>query len=120
MVVRFAVCGCRCPLTAGALWTSNPAFQDREGEWWVLTTVGLYHFSATEDVTALNQGRLLNVYTVREGLKGDQIFHIFEDSKGTLWISTRAQDIANWGFCTWDRSTGTFHYFFRSRRFSVQ
>jgi hypothetical protein len=36
--------------------------------------------------------RLLNVYTVRDGLKGDQIFHVFEDSKGTIWISTRDQD----------------------------
>ena len=99
------------PLTAGALWTSNPAFQDREGEWWVLTTVGLYHFAATEDVTALDQGRLLNVYTVRDGFKGDQIFHVFEDSKGTLWISTRDPDPARWGFCTWDRSTRTFHNF---------
>jgi ligand-binding sensor domain-containing protein len=108
------------PLTAGALWTSNPAFQDREGEWWVLTTVGLYHFAAAEDVTTLGQGRLLGVYTARDGLKGDQIFHVFEDSKGTLWISTRDPDPARWGFCTWDRSSRDFSLFFRGRRVSIK
>jgi ligand-binding sensor domain-containing protein len=68
------------PLTAGALWTSNSVFQDREGEWWVLTTVGLYHFAVTDDVAALEHGHPLGVYNSRDGLKSDQIFHIFEDS----------------------------------------
>ena len=109
------------PAEAGALWTSNPVFQDREGEWWVLTTVGLYHFAATNDVAALDQGHLLRTYTRRDGLNGDQLFHIFEDSKGTLWISARDQDVAHWGISTWDRATGTFHAFsevdgFPSRR----
>src|SRR5262249_30931743 len=42
------------PATAGALWTSNPIFQDREGEWWVLTSIGLYHFGAANEVTTVN------------------------------------------------------------------
>ena len=99
------------PAAAGALWTSNSVFQDREGEWWVLTTVGLYHFAATNDLAALDQGHLLRIYTRRDGLKGDQLFHIFEDSHGTLWISARDQDVAHWGISTWDRATATFHNF---------
>jgi PAS domain S-box-containing protein len=108
------------PVTAGALWTSNPVFQDREGEWWVLTTVGLYHFAATEDVAVLEHGHLLGVYTSRDGLKGDQIFHIFEDAQGTLWLSTRDRDINRWGLATWDRSTGTFHNFSEADGFPSQ
>jgi PAS domain S-box-containing protein len=99
------------PAEAGALWTSNPVFQDREGEWWVLTTVGLYHFAATNDLAALDQRHLLRSYTRRDGLSGNQLFHIFEDSKGTLWFSVRDQDVAHWGLSTWLRSTGTFHTF---------
>ncbi|HSQ23838.1 MAG TPA: two-component regulator propeller domain-containing protein, partial [Pyrinomonadaceae bacterium] len=99
------------PVTANALWTSNSVFQDREGEWWVLTNIGLYHFGATNDVAALDQRHLLRTYTRRDGLNGDQLFHIFEDSKGTLWISARDQDVARWGISTWDRATGSFHTF---------
>ena len=99
------------PVTAGALWTSNPIFQDREGEWWVLTSRGLYHFAATNDAAAVDQLHLLNVYTSRNGLTGDQLFHIFEDSKGTLWFSVRDVDITRWSLATWDRTTRTFHAF---------
>jgi PAS domain S-box-containing protein len=97
------------PATAGALWTSNPLFQDHEGEWWVLTTVGLYHFAATDDLAALDQSHLLKVYTSRDGLSGDQLFHVFEDAKGTLWFSVRDRDINRWSLATWDRNTGAFH-----------
>jgi len=99
------------PVTAGALWTSNPAFQDREGEWWVQTTVGLYRFGATNDVVAPGQPHLIGVYTSHDGLSGDQVFHTFEDSKGTLWISVRDPDITRWSLATWDRATQTFHTF---------
>ena len=109
------------PITAGALWTSNPAFQDREGEWWVLTTVGLYHFAATEDVATLDQGRpagrLYRPATVSKAIRS---FTFSKIRKARLWISTRDPDPARWGLCTWDRSTGTFHYFSEADGFPSQ
>jgi hypothetical protein len=96
---------------------SNPARIEASGG---TTTVGLYHFAATDDVAALEHGHLLGVYTSRDGLKGDQGFHIFEDSQGTLWFSTRDRDPARWGFCTWDRSTRTFHNFSEADGFPSQ
>ncbi|HJZ81459.1 MAG TPA: two-component regulator propeller domain-containing protein, partial [Pyrinomonadaceae bacterium] len=105
------------PAMAGALWTANPVFQDREGEWWVLTSVGLYHFAATDEVTALDQSHLLNIYSSRDGLTGDQLFHVFEDSKGTLWFSVRDRDPARWSVATWDRNARTFHAFAESDGF---
>lgn len=94
---------------ARAVWTSNPAFQDRRGEWWFLTNEKLYRFAATENFNALAQQRPLATYTSRDGLKGDQMFHIFEDSKGNIWISARGSTSAQYGLSRWDRATEKFY-----------
>ncbi len=99
------------PPTAGILWSSNTAFQDRAGEWWIATTEGLFHFAAVDDPAKLETARPLDVYTRRNGLKSTQAFHVFEDSKGALWISTRDNDPKLWGFSKWDRATRSFYTF---------
>lgn len=99
------------PQTAGALWSSNSAFQDRTGEWWIATTEGLFHFAAVDDAAKLETARPLDVFTSRNGLKSTQAFHVFEDSKGDLWISTRDDDPKLWGFSKWDRATRSFYTF---------
>lgn len=96
---------------ARALWTSNPAFQDHTGEWWFLTNEKLYRFAATENFGALARQRPLAIYTSHDGLKGDQMFHIFEDSKGDLWVSTRGATSAQFGLSRWNRATGKFYTF---------
>lgn len=99
------------PPGAKALWTSNPIFQDRAGEWWILTSEKLYRFAASPDFNALAQQRPRAVYTSRDGLKSDQMFHVFEDSKGDLWISARGASAAQFGLSKWDRAAESFYTF---------
>jgi PAS domain S-box-containing protein len=103
----------RPQLPAGArpMWNSTAAFQDHAGEWWILTNERLYRFAASRDFSALARQRPLATYTSRDGLKSDQMFHIFEDSNGDLWISFRGLTAAQCGLSKWNRATAKFYTF---------
>src|SRR6185369_17026960 len=101
----------RFPMDAHPLWASNPVLQDSAGEWWLLSSSRLYRFAPAENVLDLN-GRLPKaVYDDHTGLRGNQVFHIFEDSKTNLWISNRVQNSALQGLTLFDRGNGTFTSF---------
>ena len=73
--------------------------QARNGEWWVGTGEGLYRFPAASDFTALEKARPLAVYKARDGLTNPQVFRLFEDSKGNIWVSTissQKNGLARW------------------------
>ncbi len=105
------------PPDATGIWLSPPVFQDRAGEWWFLTNKKLYRFAATQDFKALARARPRAVYTSRDGLKADQIFCIFEDSKHDLWISVRGPDSALKGLSRWTRATEKFETFSEAEGF---
>ena len=105
------------PSDEAALWLSRPVFQDHAGEWWFLTNKKLYRFAASQDFNSLARGRPRAVYTSRDGLKADQMFCIFEDSKGDLWISARGPDSAQIGLSRWNRATEKFETFSRAEGF---
>jgi ligand-binding sensor domain-containing protein len=78
--------------------------QARNGEWWLGTGEGLYRFPATDDFAQLKNARPLAIYQTKEGLVGyQQVFRIFEDSRGDIWASTAA---APNGLARWERATG--------------
>lgn len=81
------------------------AFQDHAGEWWLATGQGLCRFSTVAGVRELPRARLIHVYTTRDGLAGNSIFHIFEDSHDDIWISTVAPD----SVARWERETDSMH-----------
>src|SRR6188508_425489 len=62
--------------------------QARDGTWWVGTADGLYRFPANQEITAVATAHPLAVYTTRDGLTAQQVFRLFEDSRGNIWIST--------------------------------
>ena len=93
------------------VWTANPVLQDSAGEWWFLTSEKLYRFAATTDFQILARQRPRATYDRRDGLKGDQLFHIFEDSHHDLWISTHGADSSQTGLSRWSRATEAFHTF---------
>jgi signal transduction histidine kinase/streptogramin lyase len=95
------------------LWTANTCFQDSSGEWWFLTRGKLYRFAATKDLRTLARDSPRQTYDQRDGLKGEGMFHIFEDSRSDLWIST--QDPS--GLSRWDRKTGAFQTFTEAEGF---
>ena len=55
-----------------------------------------------EELASHNPSR---VYTVRDGLPNDEIFRLFEDSRGDIWITTMAQAHA---LVRWERATDSF------------
>lgn len=106
-------------LSAGAMaiWTANPAFQDSAGEWWFLTSEKLYRFGPVSRFDQLAQQSPRATYDSHNGLKGDYLFHIFEDSRHDLWISTHGVDQANYGLTRWSRTSEQFYTFSEAEGF---
>ena len=102
---------------ARVVWTSNPVLQDSAGEWWILTNEKLYRFAATNDFHNLARQRPRATYDSNNGLKGDQIFHIFEDSHQDLWISTHGAEPGKFGLSKWSRVTEQFYTFTENEGF---
>ena len=82
-------------------------FQSSTGEWWVPTGKGLCRFPKVSTVEQLAHTRPKAVYTTRDGLTGDGIFRLYEDSRGDIWIST--MDDFKAVLTRWERATETFH-----------
>lgn len=76
------------PKTSAARWTSRYAMIDSRGDRWILTREKLYRFSPTDlDHPAAT-------YTDRDGLKVNEMFQIFEDRAGAIWVSQQPLDQA--------------------------
>ncbi len=79
---------------------------DREGDWWIGTSDGLFRYSKVARISDL--GRVLPTarYTERDGLSAGPVVSVFEDSAGNLWLSTTGKQNA---LARWDRHDRTFH-----------
>ena len=86
----------------------NPGFplRDRTGEWWIPGGAGLYRFPSV-DVRELARVRPKALHTTRDGLAGDDVFTLFEDSRGDIWIGRRMPTSSV--LTRWERATGIFH-----------
>jgi len=90
-------------------WGNNQVtLQDRAGEWWVPTGRGLCRFPAVRQVEQLARTRPMAVYTTRDGLSCNDVFRLYEDSRGDIWISTTCSDKS---LSRWERSTQTLRSF---------
>jgi signal transduction histidine kinase/ligand-binding sensor domain-containing protein len=85
------------------------AFQDHTGEWWIPTGEGLCRFAKANRAAELAGRRPKAVYTTRDGLPSNNIFRLFEDSQGNVWISVVGQPINP--LTRWERTTGRFQVF---------
>lgn len=84
-------------------------FQDREGEWWVATGQGLVRYAKLNDLSQITNAHAKAIYTTREGLPSNNIFRLFEDSRGDIWIST--VDNPKGVLTRWERASETFHQY---------
>ena len=84
--------------------------QDAAGEWWIATGQGLCRFARANSVTGLAGAAPKAVYTRRDGLPGDEIFAIFADSRGDIWIGTIGLEKQD-GMALFDRKTGRMRAF---------
>ncbi len=98
------------PKEAVGIWATNLGYLDHLGKWWLLSDKGLARLPSS---FAWHAGAPLQpeaLYTLKNGLPGDGVFHVFEDSHGDIWVSTRDQQL-NSGLARWERATGTFYCF---------
>jgi signal transduction histidine kinase/streptogramin lyase len=83
--------------------------QDKTGEWWIPTGEGLVRFPSVT-VDALERTPPKAVYTTRDGLRTNDIFRVFEDRSGGIWMACIGPGGIN-GLSRWDRRTGSLHNF---------
>lgn len=79
--------------------------RDRAGEWWVPTGQGLVRFPRLDRVEDLATARPSAVYTRESGLGGNEIFRLYEDARGDLWVSSFGP---HYNLTRFQRAAGTF------------
>jgi len=91
-------------------------FQDHTGEWWMPTGEGLVRYPKLNRLEQLAYTLPKAIYTTRDGLPTNEVFRLFEDSHGDIWISTLGRPEAV--LTRWQRSTETFHTYLPSDNIS--
>jgi ligand-binding sensor domain-containing protein/two-component sensor histidine kinase len=87
---------------------SQSVVHDRQGDWWIGTGDGLFLFRRLSKISDLASQRPIARYTERDGLPTGPIVSVFEDSSGTLWVSSAGQRN---GLFQWSRQDDAFHSF---------
>jgi ligand-binding sensor domain-containing protein/two-component sensor histidine kinase len=85
--------------------------QDHRGEWWIPTSQGLFQFPRVTRLEQLARTRPKAVYNTRHGLGSDDIFRLFEDRRGDIWISTPTATPPASRLTRWARATESFHHY---------
>ncbi len=83
------------------------ALRDRTGEWWIPGQAGLYRFPRVTRFEQLEHVRPKAIFTTRDGLAGDDVFRLFEDSRGDVWIGRRTPTA--FVVTRWERARDAFH-----------
>ena len=83
--------------------------QDRFGEWWVPAGEGLIRYPRLASPDQITSAHPKAIYTTRDGLPDNDMFRLFEDSRGDIWISTVGS--IDCTLTRWERATATFHCF---------
>jgi ligand-binding sensor domain-containing protein len=82
--------------------TGQQLLQDHLGEWWAGTYDGLYQFSSAASPIQLSGKLPTRSYTVKDGLPGNNVYALFEDSAGDIWIGMAFRD-QRAGLARWKR-----------------
>ena len=83
------------------------AFQGKMLEWWVPSGDGLFRFKPTATLAELAHTQPKTTYRAKNGLVTDEVFTLFEDSKGDVWIGSIST--AKNGLTRWERSRQVLH-----------
>lgn len=78
-------------------------WQDSRGAWWLPSGYGLFR---SPDKTSFENLARAPLKKVETGAKGNEIFRLFEDSRGDIWITTT--NSAN-ELLRWERATNIWH-----------
>ncbi len=81
-------------------------FQSANGDWWITSNTGLRIYPKPDSFTDLVINQPKKILTTADGLFSNDIFNIFEDSRGDIWISSiGTADTLH----RWERETGKIH-----------
>jgi len=83
--------------------------QDRRGDLWVGTPIGLLRFPDPVDLSRLPRVRPKAIYSIADGLPVARVAPSFEDSRGDVWMTAYVGSERR--VVQWQRSTGRFHQF---------
>jgi PAS domain S-box-containing protein len=83
-------------------------FQNADGEWWIPSGKGLLRYPNIDNFSDLAKTTPKKIYTMADGMLGDEIFNLFEDSRGDVWITSASQTTT---LQLWERKTGIIHQF---------
>jgi signal transduction histidine kinase/ligand-binding sensor domain-containing protein len=100
-------------LTGRSWGWSNLDFESVDGEWWIAANDGLRRYPKVARFEDLANTPPKKIYTKEDGLHGNEIFILFEDSRGDVWITTDAGG-GHDCLARWDRKTDTFVRYFCS------
>ena len=101
---RFPIPG----VTPGWGW-SQTVLQDRTGDWWIGTGQGLFRFTNLATIDDVPRSSPMPMHA-RAGFAAPQVFRLFEDSGGDIWIGTIGEPSIS-GLSRWQRKTGTFRHY---------
>jgi ligand-binding sensor domain-containing protein len=88
---------------------NQTVLQDHTGEWWIPTGQGLCRFGRAEHAEQLAGRAPKVVYTTEDGLPDNDMFRLFEDSQGDIWLSTAGKP--HNPLTKWERATGRFRVY---------
>jgi ligand-binding sensor domain-containing protein/signal transduction histidine kinase len=91
-------------LTAWGWVREGVTLRARNGEWWLGSEQGVFRYPRTNRIGDLVKTNPLNVYRTEDGLPAIQIYRLFEDSRGDVWISTISSPTR--GLSRFDRRSG--------------
>ncbi len=83
--------------------------QDQAGEWWLPTGQGLVRYPNVNHVGRLAATLPKAIYTTRDGFVSNEVFRLYEDSRGDIWIVTWSE--AGSGITRWERATEKLHHY---------
>lgn len=78
-------------------------WQDSAGAWWIPTGQGLYRSPDNTSFAALAGAPLIKQET---GAKNNELFRVFEDSRGDIWITTTS---ISGELLRWERARNIWH-----------
>jgi signal transduction histidine kinase/sugar lactone lactonase YvrE len=88
---------------------------DHMGQWWLGTPRGLHRYGRAESLRRLVGRKPVQSLTAANGLPGDEITALLEDSRGDIWIGVDAAETV----VRWERSTGTLHRYSAEQGFDL-
>jgi ligand-binding sensor domain-containing protein/signal transduction histidine kinase len=109
---RFTAVRPRMPGVTYLGWSVRQSvLQDRFGEWWIATGQGLLRYPAGTSFAGLATATP-RAYTVEDGLGGNSVGRILEDTRGDVWVGINSvRPLALWSRAngsirTWGREDG--------------